>query len=227
MADGNDNGIQLTYKGPIEHLDNLIPMLNPQQAQAAAGGLPAMPSAPPPPAAAPPALGRTTLGMVQPMPAVEMGTPSMPGGQAPRTLLGKVGHGLGIAGEIAGTAFAPRLMPWVPGTEQYKMREEALGQQRQDEEAERALTGAKTELTEAQAKETGKPTEKPATEDWFPVSGTNLEIERHSGNTRPIEGMQQPQPKALPDRAQWVEDENGKVAYLPESVISTEPGKYK
>lgn len=223
-----DGQMAITLKGNPEHLDDVIQMLQGKPAQDAAGGHPAMPTAapPPPPASSP------LLGMVMPqngsadaagMPMTSMS--SLP--PRPRSLLGKVEHGLGIAGEIAGTAFAPRLMPFIPGTMQNRMMQEDRAQGLQDEEAQRGLLGARTGLVQAQTESLVHPEQAPVKGEWHPVPGTNHEINYASGEVRPMEGVEPPQAKQTPERAQWVEDENGTVAYLPESKIAQEPGKYK
>lgn len=76
----------------------------------------------------------------------------VPGGmqlpQEPRTLLGKIGHGIErvgkTAGEIAGSAFIPTVMPYIPGTTQSAAREEREAEQK-------ALAGATTSQREAEA----------------------------------------------------------------------------
>lgn len=91
------------------------------------------------------------LGLV-PQAQVAQAAPAAPVFEpAQRSTLGKIGHALGVVGEVAGTAFAPHLMPWVPGTPQYKEREQALQDAEQTAEANRALTGARADEAEALA----------------------------------------------------------------------------
>lgn len=150
MAENGKINIQLEP----EHADQLVAMLS---------GAPALP----PDAPAPPPAARTTgpvLGLVPQPAAVEAVRASMPSlqqapvttpasfGTAPRSTLGKVGRALGIVGEVAGTAFAPHLMPWVPGTPQYKERVQTYNEALQSEQAKRAGEEAQTGLIGEEAK---------------------------------------------------------------------------
>ena len=151
-----DGQMAITLKGNPEHLDDVIQMLQGKPAQEAAGGAPAMPmgaATPPSPAPLLPA-SSAILGRVPPPSADIIGQPAtamalLP--PRPRSLLGKVEHGLGVAGEIAGTAFAPRLMPFIPGTTQHNIMEEQLREKRESEEAINSQRGAQAGLQAAEA----------------------------------------------------------------------------
>jgi hypothetical protein len=168
MAENNQ--MSFTVKGAPEHIDDMVTMLRGGQAQAVAG-TPSMAGLPPaPPAAtAAPALGSGLLGVVPAAGAIEAaGTsplpPVSPLGQRPGPpLLSRIGHGLKIAGEIAGTAFVPRIMPWIPGTPQHNLMEQEIAEQQKSSEAERGLKGAQSELYKAEAYKDLHPAEKTAT----------------------------------------------------------------
>lgn len=127
--------------------------------------------------------------------------------------LGNVVHDLGQFGKeaaiVGGSAVAPRLMPFIPGTPQHAMLQQAEQSEQADEESRRALQAAETYraqhppekmvttvgaggqptyVPESQA--AGQPAyEKPTNpEVWTPVAGQPLEINRQTGETRPIPG---------------------------------------
>lgn len=207
-----DGQMAITLKGNPAHLDDVIQMLQGKPAQEAAGGSPAMPMAapPPPPASSP------LLGMVMPqngsadaagMPMTSMS--SLP--PRPRSLLGKVEHGLGIAGEIAGTAFAPRLMPFIPGTMQNRMMQEDRAQGLQDEETDRALKGGQAEEAKARAYALMHPAEKGAGEAQATVTSGGQAYEWNPETQRydiPI-GSRAPE-KDAPRRAEFFMGPDGK-----------------
>ena len=155
-----DGQMAITLKGNPEHLDDVIQMLQGKPAQEAAGGAPAMPmaSAPPPVTAGPALLGRVPMGEPTQAATTEaagsgpFGVQGSPMGARPgRSLLGKIEHGLGVAGEIAGTAFAPRLMPFIPGTTQHNIMEQDLAEKQKESDAGIGLSGATADYREAQA----------------------------------------------------------------------------
>ena len=64
------------------------------------------------------------------------------------SVLGKIGK---TAGEIAGTAFVPNLMPWIPGTPQHEYMLEREQARAQDEAARRAYEASERERNLAEA----------------------------------------------------------------------------
>ena len=82
-------------------------------------------------------------------------------------VLGKIGHGLAVAGNIAGNALAPGLMQSIPGSqanlaaqEQAGTAEEAAAEKEGEQAATTAATEAEVPLKEAQTKEAGALAEK-------------------------------------------------------------------
>ena len=122
------------------------------------------------------------LGAVPPAPAE--GTPQ-------RSLLSRVGGVLGKVGEIAGSALIPNEMKWIPGTEQYKGRQEMAGQEREkfatEQEKEKALTEqarAKAEEDRAQAeREARTPAEKNVTEAQLEQQARDAWLQANPGKT--------------------------------------------
>lgn len=229
MADGN-NQMSVSIKGNPEHLDDMIQML---QGKSPVAATPSMPAAPAPPPLASPILGSNLLGMVPAAGAVEAAGESplpmaSPLGQRPGPgLLGRIGHGLAVAGDIAGTALAPRLMPWIPGTPQHQIMEEELQRERIAAPADVGVKGAQKDYYESEAYKNLHPEDAVEKDQWHPIGGTNHEINYANGETREMKGVPAPQAKTVPERAQWVVGPDGTVSYLPESLIASKPGEYK
>jgi hypothetical protein len=166
--------LSLTIKGEPEHFDDAFAQFfggrQPGQDQTDGSAAPAGPLAMTPENTAPrqaamPAQG--PLGSIpgslpepkftSPFPAGMGPPPVVPQGRGP---LGKIAHGFEVAGEIAGSALVPNLMPWIPGTRQYRALQEEQEQQRQAEglkgrlaESEIGLRGAQTGELGARAEE--------------------------------------------------------------------------
>lgn len=83
--------------------------------------------------------------------------------------LGKIAHGLSVAGQIAGSIFAPHVLADIPGTEAYRaIHEQKLGQEVNDIEKEKvgnALTVAQTKNQDAQPELKAKASEIKSLED--------------------------------------------------------------
>lgn len=229
MADGSG---QITIKADPEHLDDMVSMLRGYQA---APLVPAAAALTPPPAASP-VLGRSILGTVPSSSAAEAagnvtmptapGNPSVPAAPIPRTKLGEVGHILGTVGDIAGSAFVPHLMPWIPGTPQHKMMLAQEAETQAGEEAKNRLTGAESDLAEARAKALGEPEQKPATEKmqaFQSLVGKGVDpMEAY----RQVEEAGFKPDAAKTEKAQWVKDKQGNLLYLPDSEIQQHQGDY-
>lgn len=127
--------------------------------------------------------------------------------------LGKIGHVMGVIGQVAGSAFAPRVMAAIPGTYLNRgLRERAdvaqLNKGEQEQLAEQKETAAEglgkenadTRLAQAEADQTK----------------AAADLDKASA-----------QPKAAADKGMWVNDASGKPTYLPESkVLAAAPGEY-
>lgn len=74
---------------------------------------------------------------------------------------------------------------------------EEMAQERTQNPPEVAAIRAQGELERQQAADAAKQ-QKPTPDDWHPVTGTNLEVNARSGESRPIQGMQPPAPKETP-----------------------------
>lgn len=89
------------------------------------------------------------------------------GSQANRPgILGKIGHGLAMAGNIAGNVFAAPEMSLIPGTQLYKQGQEAQAERGMMEAGMEKARAAETALKEQQAKFAGRGTT-PAEQTFF------------------------------------------------------------
>lgn len=189
--------------------------LNPERQQSPLG---AGPQALPLQNTSAPAMARPVLGRIPPEapPATEIKKPS---------LLHRAGSVLGKIGEVAGSALIPNVMPWIPGTEQEKLREERQNQERTqfgtEQEKEKAgigETGALTKQHQAEAERAQAETKRSQDEaaglerktkdiqDYMAANpgATQLEAERA------IEAALRPPPEAV----QTVTDPQGRVFTL-------------
>jgi hypothetical protein len=127
--------------------------------------------------------------------------------------LGKIGHVMGIIGQAAGTAFAPRVMAAIPGT--YLNR----GLQARDYEAE-LQRGTQDEL--AQHRETAAETLGKENADTRLAQAEAAQTKAAADLDKASAAPKQPQEKGV-----WVNDASGKPVYLPESkVMGAAPGTY-
>lgn len=134
--------------------------------------------------------------------------------------IGKIEHGLSVAGQIAGGVFAPHVLAAIPGTEAYRnMHEQELGKQSQDLEKEKVENAKEQAITE---NEQAKPELNQAKQDLAAQKQAEVEAENkrkddaalaQHGFMRDDKGVLQPLPyEKMSEQQQAVHDLKGSQA---------------
>jgi hypothetical protein len=114
-------------------------------------------------------------------------------GQPHRGLMGKIGHGLLRAADVAGSVLAPEAMMFVPGSSIYK------GLTAQREAGQRLAEEKIHEPERVEAMRQNAPV-KPTADEWSVIPQTRFELNKRTGETREMSGLPPLTPKPGPEK---------------------------